>query len=141
MCILTCAHRGARPATRTPASCTHLRELYETPTRYTRCAYFNDLINCRLANMCSGPIDFHAPRQKSSPTYYANVCLCPRCVQFVSFFSTFLFFFFFFLSFLFFFFFFFCFLFLCLTQWKLFARDVIILTILETLESFIQWIL
>lgn len=25
----------------------HLHELYETPTRYTRCAYFNDLINCR----------------------------------------------------------------------------------------------
>lgn len=27
--------------------CTLALELYETPTRYTRCAYFNDLINCR----------------------------------------------------------------------------------------------
>lgn len=46
MCILTCAHREARHG-RTCTRTTPLHELYETPTRYTRCAYFNDLINCR----------------------------------------------------------------------------------------------
>lgn len=46
MCILTYAHREARHG-RTCTRTTPLHELYETPTRYTRCAYFNDLINCR----------------------------------------------------------------------------------------------
>lgn len=46
VCILTCAHREARHG-RICTRTTPLHELYETPTRYTRCAYFNDLINCR----------------------------------------------------------------------------------------------
>lgn len=48
MCILTCAHRDKREPEYTragPGNRVHGRELYETPTRYTRCVYFNDLIN------------------------------------------------------------------------------------------------
>ena len=66
MCILTCAHREARHGctrTRTipplPPLRVHLHELYETPTRYTRCAYFNDLINCRHGQYVQWPSPLH----------------------------------------------------------------------------------
>lgn len=46
LCAFWPVHTGKRDG-RTCTRTTPLHELYETPTRYTRCAYFNDLINCR----------------------------------------------------------------------------------------------
>ena len=111
MCILTCAHRGARPGTRTPGlvyTCTNCMkpqlDIHGVPT-----LTISSIAGWPICAVAVGTsIDFHTPRQKSSPTYCANVYL--RCVQFFSFFSLFFFY-----------------SFLCLAHWKLFARDMIIL--------------